>query len=166
MSENSKHREIREKCIKVLRSQGYTVDTSHEDKGDVRIYREYNGEKIALAGVDIVGIKKGAIQMIVEIEEDDTAKTVLGNVAVADMATICLARTADSDRKMVPLNGVVLFIVTPASKERAEERAKKRAAIMMLRDSYNFMNGSLRDFIVTDEDEFEDEINEMALYVV
>lgn len=162
MPENNKHREIREKCIKVIGSQGYTVDTSHEDKGNVRIYREYNGEKIALAGVDIVGIKKGAIQMIVEIEEDDTAKTVLGDVAVADMATICLARTAGSDRKMVPLNGVVLFIVTPASKERA----KKRAAIMMLRDSYNFMNGSLRDFIVTDEDEFEDEINEMVLYVV
>ncbi|MCK4475919.1 MAG: hypothetical protein KAU16_04255 [Methanophagales archaeon] len=158
MPENNKHSELKEKCIKILRSLGYTVDTSHEEKGIVQIYREYNGEKIALADVDIVGIKKGAIQMIVEIEEDDTPKTVLGDVAVVDMANLCLARMAGSDRKMVPLTGVVLFIVTPASKERA--------TIKMLRDSYDFMSGSLRDFIVTNEDEIEDELNEMELYMV
>jgi hypothetical protein len=158
MHENNKYSEIKEKCIKILRSLGYTVDTSHEEKGNVRIYREYNGEKIALADVDIVGIKKGAIQLIVEIEEDDTPKTVLGDVAVVDMANVCLARMPGSDRKMVPLTGVVLFIVTPASKERA--------TIEMLRDSYDFMSGCLRDFIVTTEDEFEDELNEMELYMV
>jgi len=158
MHENNKYSEIKEKCIKNLRSLGYTVDTSHEEKGNVRIYREHSGEKFALADVDIVGIKKGAIQMIVEIEEDDTPKTVLGDVAVVDMANVCLARMAGSDRKMVPLTGVVLFIVTPASKERA--------TIEMLRDSYDFMSGSLRDFIVTNEDEFEDELNEMELYMV
>ncbi len=108
--------------------------------------------------LNIVGIKKGAIQLIVEIEEDDTPKTVLGDVAVVDMANLCLARMVGLDRKMVPLTGVVLFIVTPASKERA--------TIEMLRDSYDFMSGSLRDFIVTNEDEFEDELNEMELYMV
>ncbi|MCW3129910.1 MAG: hypothetical protein N2V75_07430 [Methanophagales archaeon] len=156
MPENNKHSEIKEKCIKILRNLGYTVNTSHEEK--VRIYREYGGEKIPLADVDIVGIKKGAIQIIVEIEEDDTPKTVLGNVAVVDMANLCLARMPGSERKMYPLTGVVLFIVTPASKERSRTG--------MLRDSYDFMSGSLRDFIVTTEDEFEDELNEMELFMM
>ncbi len=158
MPEN-RYSEIKGKCIKILRNLGYTVNSSHEEKGGgVRIYREHGGEKFALADVDIVGIKKGTIQIIVEIEEDDTPKTVLGDVAVVDMANICLARMPGSDRKMFPLNGVVLFIVTSASKERA--------TIEMLRDSYDFMSGSLRDFIVTTGDEFEDELNEMELYMV
>ena len=156
MPENNKHSEIMEKCTKIIRSLGYTVDSSHDEKGKVRMYREYHGEKIALADVDIVGIKKGNIQMIVEIEGGDTVKTVLGDVAVMDMANLCLARTTGTERKMVPLNGVVLFIVTPATKERA--------TMEMLRDSYNFMSGSLRDFIITTEDEFEDALKEIEVY--
>ncbi len=153
-----KYGEIKEKCIKILKNLGYTVNALHEGKENARIYREHGGEKFALADVDLVGIKKGSIQIIVAIEKDDAPKTVLGDVAVVDMANLCLARMPGSDRKMFPLNGVVLFIVTPASKERA--------TIEMLRDSYDFMSGSLRDFIVTTEDEFEDELNEMELYVV
>ncbi len=37
--------------------------------------------------------------------------------------------------------------------------------MMMLRDSYNFMEGNLRDFIVTDEDAFENELADLELYV-
>jgi hypothetical protein len=38
--------------------------------------------------------------------------------------------------------------------------------MMLLRDSYNFMEGNLRDFIVTTGDEFENELADLELYVV
>ncbi len=57
---------------------------------------------------------------------------------------------------------MVLFIVTPAS----NGSVKERALMMLLRDSYNFMEGNLRDFIVTTEDEFENELADLELYVV
>jgi len=158
---SDKRGEIRAKCVEILKGHGYTVDTSNEGAGNIRIYREHNAEKIALADVDIVGIKKGIIQVIVEIEENDTPKAILGDVAVVDMANACLAKMSGADRKMVPLDGAVLFVVTPASKEAAKERA----LMMMLRDSYNFMEGNLRDFIVTDEDAFENELADLELYV-
>lgn len=163
MKMSDKRGEIREKSIEILKSHGYTVDASYEGTGHVRIYREeQNGDKFALAEVDIVGLKKGTIQVVVAIEEDDTPKTILGDVAVVDMANACLTRALGSDKSMVPLNGVVLFIVTPVRKEAAKERA----LIAMLRDSYNFMEGNLRDFIVTDVDAFENELRELELYTV
>jgi len=159
---SDKRVEIREKCIEVLKSHEYTVDTSHDRKGNVRIYREQNGDKFALVDVDIVGLKKGSVRVIVKIEEDNTPKTILGNVATVDIANACSVHASGSDRKMVPLNGVVLFIVTPVS----SEYAKTRPLVQMLKDRYNFMEGCMRDFIVTDEDAFENELADLELYVM
>lgn len=159
---SDKRGEILAKCIEILKSHEYTVDTSNDGTENVRLYREHNEEKFALAEVDIVGLKKGVVQLIVAIEESNTPKAILGEVAVVDMANACLVREAGSDRKLQPLNKVVLFIVTPAS----NGSVKERALMMMLRDSYNFMEGNLRDFIVTTEDEFENELADLELYVV
>ncbi len=159
------HEASRESCRDILLRHGYTVNTDghHDPDGTgVRVFREYNREKFALGMVDLVGMKGGKIEIVAEIEEDTTLRSILGDVAVVDMANWCLIHTG-SNSKMVPLEGAILFVITPALKdERAKRQAKTLA--MMLRDTYNLTN--LSDFIVTDELEFEEELKEMELYMV
>ncbi len=145
---------MRDRCKEVLLSHGYTVDDD-----DVKLFREYNREKFALGRADLVGLKGSRIWIVVMIEEDNTPKSILGAVSVVDMANRCLIHTGQ-DGKMVPLERAVLFVVTRTT---AEEQAKQGAMVMMLRDIYTLTN--LCDFIVTNEEDFEEELAEMELYM-
>ena len=157
------HEAMKDRCKEILINHGYTVNTT----STVRIFREYsmknrNREKFALGMVDLVGMKGGKIKIVVEIEEDATPKSILGDVSVVELSNVCLIR-AGSDSKMLPLEGAILFIVTRLVEE---ERAKRRlqSMAMMMRDAYNLTN--LSDFIITNEAEFEEELNEVELYMV
>ena len=158
------HEAMKDRCKEILINHGYTVNTTSTE--GVRIFREYsinrNREKFALGMVDLVGVKGGKIKIVVEIEEDATPKSILGDVSVVELSNVCLIR-AGSDSKMVPLEGAILFIVTQLVEE---ERAKRRlqSMAMMMRDAYNLTN--LSDFIITNEAEFEEELNEVELYMV
>ena len=158
------HEAMKDRCKEILINHGYTVNTTSTE--GVRIFREYsmnrNREKFALGMVDLVGMKGGKIKIVVEIEEDATPKSILGDVSVVELSNVCLIR-AGSDSKMVPLEGAILFVITRLVEE---ERAKRRlqSMAMMMRDAYNLTN--LSDFIITNETEFEEELNEVELYMV
>ena len=158
------HEAMKDRCKEILINHGYTVNTTSTE--GVRIFREYsmnrNREKFALGTVDLVGMKGGKVEIVVEIEEDATPKSILGDVSVVEMSNLCLIRTG-SDSKMVPLEGAILFIITQLVEE---ERAKRQlqSMAMMLRDAYNLTN--LSDFIITNEAEFEEELKEVELYMV
>ncbi len=158
------HEAMKDRCKEILINHGYTVNTTSTE--GVRIFREYsmnrNREKFALGTVDLVGMKGGKVEIVVEIEEDATPKSILGDVSVVELSNVCLIRTG-SDSKMVPLEGAILFIITQLVEE---ERAKRQlqSMAMMLRDAYNLTN--LSDFIITNEAEFEEELKEVELYMV
>ncbi len=145
---------MRDRCKEVLLSHGYTVVD-----GDVRLYREYNGDKFALGRADLVVVKGSRIWMVVMIEGDASPKNILGAISVVDMADRCLIRTGQ-EGKMVPLERAVLFVLTHTT---AEEYVKQEAMVMMLRDVYTLTN--LCDFIVTNEENFVEELHEMELYM-
>ena len=152
------HEVMKDRCKEILMSHGYSVNSTD----GVRMFREYNREKFALGMVDLVGMKGGKIEIVVEIEEDDTPKSILGDVSVVEMSNLCLIRTG-SDSKMVPLEGAILFIITQLVEEERAKRQSQSMA-MMLRDTYSLSN--LSDFIITNEAEFEEELNEVELYMV
>ena len=162
------HEAMKDRCKEILINHGYTVNTTSTE--GVRIFREYsmnrnrnrNREKFALGTVDLVGMKGGKVEIVVEIEEDATPKSILVDVSVVELSNVCLIRTG-SDSKMVPLEGAILFIITQLVEE---ERAKRQlqSMAMMLRDAYNLTN--LSDFIITNEAEFEEELKEVELYMV
>ena len=160
------HEAMKDRCKEILINHGYTVNTTSTE--GVRIFREYsmnrnrNREKFALGTVDLVGMKGGKVEIVIEIEEDATPKSILGDVSVVELSNVCLIRTG-SDSKMVPLEGAILFIITQLVEEERAKRQSQSMA-MMLRDTYSLSN--LSDFIITNEAEFEEELKEVELYMV
>jgi len=160
MCEGEVHDKIRNKIADMLRAKGYDPRESHIKKGDMPLYFNLRGKSRSethFSDADIVVPRGDKIKYIIEIEDSDISPKKI----VGDVVATYISNYYGGESEEIPISNAILFVVVNSEKVKKEGRKKEQFELIKRQLSNVLSGGSLKEFIICTEDDFEGEFEKV-----